>query len=307
MENVVENFNKIIQVFSEDLVRTFPELRDSLLHGMGNAYDFCKSVYPEHFFNILYKNEEMFEKPIELLPGINFSILWHSNISDNTKTVIWKYLQLILFTVVQDTNIADTFGDAAKLFEAIDENEFSAKIEETFNEFMPKDDAEDLSGHLPRQEDLENHLKGIFSGKIGALAKDIAEEVASEFDLDMSNITNTKDVFKKLIKNPKKLLELTKKIGDKLDSKIKSGEIKESELLEEASQFMDNMRGTEGMKDILSKFGLNKMSGAQSGAMKSEMNRRITKTKQQERMREKLEKRNLEKARKLLEEQKNKK
>jgi spore cortex formation protein SpoVR/YcgB (stage V sporulation) len=101
-------------------------------------------------------------------------------------------------------------------------------------------------------------------------------------------------------------MELAKKVGDKLDAKIKSGEIKESELLEEASQYMSNLKdmpGAEGMKDLLSKFGLNNMSKAQTGAMKSEMDRRVSKSKQQERMRAELERRQLEKAKKLLEEQ----
>jgi hypothetical protein len=57
------------------------------------------------------------------------------------------------------------------------------------------------------------------------------------------------------------------------------------------------------MKDLLSKFGMNNMSKAQTGAMKSEMDRRISKSKQQERMRAELERRQLEKAKKLLEEQ----
>lgn len=316
--NKIDSFYKVIRDFLADLLRTFPELSDSgivnddlinILKGgeSESIYEFCKTTYPTHFFNILYKNEDIFNEKIELLPNIDFSILWKSNISDNTKSIIWKYLQLILFSVVSDAENAGSFGDAAKLFEAINEEEFSAKIEETFNEFSKM--CSDASGinpeNLPNQEDVETHLKGIFSGKIGTLAKDIAEEVAGELNIDPDGIKDVGDVFKKLIKNPQRLLELAKKVGDKLDSKIKSGEIKESELLEEASQFMDNMKnmpGADAMKDILSKFGLNNISKAQTGAMKSEMNRKITKTKQQERMRAELERRNLEKAKKMLEE-----
>ena len=302
-----ENFFKLANDFCADLTNTFPELGELCVNDA--TYEFCRENYPKHFFNILYKNEEMFETShVELIPGVDFSLLWKSNISENTKNVIWQYLQLILFSVVPDTENMDSFGDTAKLFEAINEDEFSAKIEETFNGFAKM--CEDMSGvsaeSIPNREDVENHLKGIFSGKIGSLAKDIAEEVASELDIDAEGITDMKDVFKKLIKNPQKLMELAKKVGDKLDSKIKSGEIKESELLEEASQYMNNLKdmpGAEGMKDLLSKFGLNNMSKAQTGAMQAEMGRRVSKSKQQERMRAELERRNLEKAKKLLEEQ----
>jgi hypothetical protein len=303
-----DNFFKLVTDFCADLTNTFPELGDMCVNDA--TYEFCKTNYPKHFFNILYKNEDMFADSIELLPNVDFSLLWKSNISENTKNVIWQYLQLILFSVVPDTDNMESFGDTAKLFEAINEEEFSAKIEETFNGFAQM--CEDMSGvgisseNIPNREDVENHLKGIFSGKIGSLAKDIAEEVASELDIDAEGITDMKDVFKKLIKNPQKLMELAKKVGDKLDAKIKSGEIKESELLEEASQYMNNLKdmpGAEGMKDLLSKFGLNNMSKAQTGAMKSEMDRRVSKSKQQERMRAELERRQLEKAKKQLEEQ----
>jgi hypothetical protein len=304
-----DSFFKLATDFGIDLRNTFPELDEICVNDA--TYDFCRDNYPKHFFNILYKNDDMFNaSSVELLPGVDFSLLWKSNISENTKAVIWQYLQLILFSVVPDTQDMETFGDTAKLFEAIDENEFSAKIEETFNGFAKMCD--DVSGvgvsseDLPNREEVENHLKGIFSGKIGSLAKDIADEVANELDFDAEGITDVKDVFKKLVKNPKKLIELAKKVGNKLETKIKSGEIKESELLEEASQYMNNLKdmpGAEGMKDLLSKFGLNNMSKAQSGAMKSEMDRRVKKSKQQERMLAELERRNLEKAKKQLEEQ----
>ena len=53
-------------------------------------------------------------------------------ISDNTRKTIWKYLQLILFSVSSLKNRSD-FGDTEKLFEAIDEDEMK-KLEETMKE-----------------------------------------------------------------------------------------------------------------------------------------------------------------------------
>ena len=37
------------------------------------------------------------------LPGFNFSKLWIDDVSDNTKDTIWKYLQLILFNIIGNT------------------------------------------------------------------------------------------------------------------------------------------------------------------------------------------------------------
>jgi len=65
--------------------------------------------------------------------------------------------------------------------------------------------------------------------------------------------------FKKLFKNPGKLLSLVKKVGGKLEDKIKSGEIKESELLQEAGEFMSKMNSMPGMgnlKNVLGQMGM---------------------------------------------------
>ena len=48
---------------------------------------------------------------------------YYSDISDKTRETIWKYLQLLLFTVITSVNNDTYFGDTARLFEAIDETE----------------------------------------------------------------------------------------------------------------------------------------------------------------------------------------
>jgi hypothetical protein len=98
---------------------------------------------PRDFFDILYKNEKLFDKNVSeyanvnthFLPNIDFSVLWNTEgISDATRETIWKYLQLILMTII--TNIEDrkSFGDAANLFEAINEDELRNKLEETIQQ-----------------------------------------------------------------------------------------------------------------------------------------------------------------------------
>ena len=67
-------------------------------------------------------------------PNVDFKDLWSEDISDKTKEIIWKYIQLILFAVVTNETTADSFGDTTKLFEAINEDEFKTKIEETMEQ-----------------------------------------------------------------------------------------------------------------------------------------------------------------------------
>ena len=52
-------------------------------------------------------------------------------VSENTKKVLWKYLQLMLFTIVGNIEDKSTFGDTMNIFEGLDENILKEKLEET--------------------------------------------------------------------------------------------------------------------------------------------------------------------------------
>jgi hypothetical protein len=162
--------------------------------------------------------------------------------------------------------------------------------------------------NIPNAKELHEHITGMLDGKLGRLATEIAEETASEFNIDMENINDTKNIFSNLMKNPTKLMGLVKNIGDKLDKKIKSGEIKESELILEATEMMNkmkNMGGMDGMGDIqamLSKMGLGgKGSKLNMNAMQSQLNKNLKTAKMKERLREKSELNNKMKENEILE------
>lgn len=127
---IPEDFVKIIYDLINDILFTFPEFKEKLhidLYNIKeskdetsiiNVYNHIKNVFPERFFDILYKNEEMFQSSdinTEFLPGIDFKELWSDDISSKTKVVIWKYLQVILFSVIGKVNSEDSFGDTSKL------------------------------------------------------------------------------------------------------------------------------------------------------------------------------------------------
>jgi spore coat protein CotH len=104
------------------------------------------------------------------------------------------------------------------------------------------------------------------------------------------------------MKNPTKLMGLVKTVGDKLDGKMKSGELKESELISEATEIMNKMKNMPGMDNIqsmLSKMGMGDMAGMAGmagmggklnmGAMESQLNSRMKMDKTKERIRAKAE------------------
>jgi len=283
-QEITEELVKVIYDLINDILFTFPEFKEGLnldLHNIKETrdedsiqtvFEHIKKVFPERFFDILYKNEEMFVKDeinTEFLPGIDFKDLWKTDISDNTKDTIWKYLQIILFSVIGKINSQDSFGDTAKLFEAINEDDLKNKLEEAMSNLqnMMDDSPIDVSGinldQLPKPDDIQGHISGLLDGKLGKLAKEIAAETAEELNIDAENATSVNEVFQNLFKNPGKLMSLVQNVGGKLDSKIKSGEIKESELMQEAGELLGKMKDMPGMGDIQSM--LSKMGGSGGG------------------------------------------
>jgi len=94
------------------------------------------------------------------------------------------------------------------------------------------------------------------------------------------------------LKNPKKMMDLMKTIGDKLQTKMKSGEITEEELMKEATELMGKMKGMGGGKggfaDIMKNMAqgmLGKNARFNSNAF-SNMEKKMT---AKERMRSKLQ------------------
>ena len=429
-EKVPDEFKKVMTYFINDFTTTFPEYSDKLKDNFvvisvktdGNVvaeemldegrvktlYEYSKTVYPARFFDILYKNADIFKKDsgdasasvnvnVNFLPDINFREVWNTpDISNNTRDTIWKYLQLILFSIITNISDRDSFGDTAKLFEAINEDELKNKLEETiknmqdlfmngaekgsdktgnageageagetgdarasgentkfgdgidmkdfekfaeqFKNFTPdgmggidmskfpgfsgfpgfnsnnneeggaaKGDADNnKKPEMPDPETIHEHISKLLNGKIGALAKEIAEETAKDFDLgiDMENAENINmsNVFQKLFKNPGKLMNMVKSVGAKLDDKFKKGDIKESELMKEASDLLSNMKNMPGMGDLssmLSKMGMSGLGGLAGlggkggkinmGALQSHLQQNMKNAKMKERMQTKLQ------------------
>ena len=288
-------FQKVIRDFVADLKETFPEYVPLLVKGCSDeskVFEHCQQKFPPKFFDILYKKEDVFadENDTEFLPMIHFNNIWSSDISDNTREIIWKYFQLILFSVVGSLDNKELFGDTAKLFETINETEFKSKLEETFANMQDMFDKGDNNGEtkIPNADDVHDHISGMLDGKLGKLAKEIAEETANNLNLDMENVTDMKGVFSSLVKNPDKLMGLVKNVGSKLDDRIKSGELKESELIMEATEIMNKMKDMPGMGDIqslIAKMGLGGQGQkVNTAAMEAQLARKLKVAKTKERI-----------------------
>lgn len=150
--------------------------------------------------------------------------------------------------------------------------------------------------NIPDKEELFSHINKLVNGKIGSLAKEIAEETTKDLDIDGENINDVNDVLKGFMKNPTKLLGLINNISNKINTKMKDGSLKESELLEEATNIFKDMKNVPGMgnfNDIFKSMNLDqfmpKGGKINPNAFQSMMEQNVKMSKMRERMKKKAE------------------
>ena len=293
------NFYKVIKDFINDILTTFPELKANLTPDISQihsseieprseeldksytvVYEHVLHEFPLRFFDILYEKPELFDETRMLLPGIDFNLLWNENITEKTKNIIWKYLKLILLMILGGE------GDHSKLFDNVNMDDMKEKLNDTMkdiHDFFDKDS-------IPNPEGMKEQLNDLMAGKIGSLAKEIAEESIGDID----NPESADAAFKNMFSNPTKMVGLMHNIGDKIDKKIKSGDLKESELMEEAMDMLGKMKDMPGMKhfeQMFNKFGGGKMDFS---SMQSQLNSKLQQSKMKERLQAKLKKKQTE-------------
>ena len=190
-----------------------------------------------------------------------------------------------------DNESYDTIPDIAKLFDMS-----SNPFKNMFKDLDKEDSSSNNTYNGPDKEEVFSHINKLLNGKIGSLAKEIAEETTKDLDLDVENITDVNDVLKGFMKNPTKLLGLINNISSKINSKMKDGSLKESELLEEATNIfkdMKNMPGMNNIQDIFKSMNLDqfmpKGGKINPNAFQNMMEQNLKMSKMKERMKKKAE------------------
>lgn len=325
---IPDEFPKIINDFVKDILITFPEMKEKIEiwwkdishfsyiddeeekqkkfqesqnETMIYLFKYCKSKYPTIFFDILYQNNTVFESESTIdtnfLPNIDFKLLWNMEISDRTRETIWKYLQLILFCIIGTVDKRDAFGDSAKLIDSLDSPEFKSSLENSLSQisdlFQKKNDnnSSDTDSinldNLPNADNIHSHLSGMLDGKLGSLAKEFAEDF-SDVVGDVDNIHDVQDVFSNLIKNPAQLMNLVKNVGNKLDNKMQSGEINETDLMKDVANMVGKMKDVPGignLEGLIQSLGIPGKGKVDLNAMQNVLNQQMKSQETKERIR----------------------
>lgn len=273
---VPENFRSTISDFAKDLTTTFPEnsakwakwtLDSTSQDEYKELFAYCLGVYPPRFFEILNQNDDIFKLDGDInthfLPNVDFKELYHCvGVSEKTRETLWKYLQLILFVLVGTMKDKMDFGEAMNMFDNMGETNLESKLQDAmtdihsfFSNISEKDGGQEGQEgqsvpNMPQPEAIHDHLMGLFDGKIGKLAKDLASDLTGDLKeslgIDIENVTSSQDVLKQLMQNPGKMSGLVKTVGEKLNERMSSGEISQQDLMSEAGSMMRKMKDLGG-------------------------------------------------------------
>lgn len=290
-DNFLENlqapneFYSIMNSFIDDIKLTFPEYIVIIDKWWGEekqtklVFDHCMKIFPLKTFDIINENPEIFSKTTntEFLPNILFCYLWESEISDNTRKIIWKYFNAILACLLSSIKINSN--------DFVNEPEMIEKLSETLKKVHSMFDEKKETQNFP-ENNFQEKFKEMTGGKIGKLAVELAEETAKSL-----NMSDSPDGMMELLKNPTKLMNIVKNMGDKLDERLKTGEINETEIMNEGIDLMKKMKDMPGMGDMSNLFkmfeNMGDMTPAQKGACNTQIKRNAKLEATKERLRKK--------------------
>lgn len=268
----VQNFYKILREFLLNLRETFPEKSSEINDYWKYVRKTKKPKYVKQFMNkiepyskaISHCDETIFdsEEPVYLLKNIDFVKLFKSDISENSKNSIWQYLQglYILGNFITNTNILDNLknissNDDNKETEVIKDMLTNIKnlSEKSQSQSQSQEKSESESEQPQEKSESESEQSqeksdtsatpGTF-GLIESLAKEISDEIDIPKDI---NVNNPADLFHSMFFSKEGgFAKLLTSVGEKIKTKVDSGELNEDILMKETQNMMSTMQGLMG-------------------------------------------------------------
>jgi hypothetical protein len=148
-------------------------------------------------------------------------------------------------------------------------------------------------------------MKILMEGKLGKLAKELTEEFTGDLkdvfdETEDTKDKSMKDIMAQLMKDPKKIMGIMKKITDKLQHKMQSGDISQEELMKEVASLVEKFKEMGGGEDFMKNFTngpfakmFKNMAG---GASMNQMAQMGKQSAMKERLRKKMEERKMREA-----------
>jgi hypothetical protein len=301
-DNQYEQFFKIMNEFLKDFLIPFPEyiliinkwwnFEELVKDKIDVVYNHIKKTLSQHFIDVLNQNVDIFSEEntirTDFLPQIEFKHLWNNELSDKSKEMIWKYLQLILITIINCNFNYEKDNDIESILQNMDTAEIQEKLSSTIQnmeKLFKENKKEDLT-------DFHSQIENMLNGNLGNIAKEMANDTFKDIEIDTNDPMK---LFQNIFSDSNNISNLVKNIGEKLDSKLKSGEFDEKDLMNESLNLfsqMKNMPGLDNFANILNNISnvpnINKKN-LDVKKMEERFKQEQTKEKTKERIRKKAE------------------
>jgi hypothetical protein len=301
-------FKEVYTQFLGELGLTFPELdRFATKASKKTGWsEFYTSVLPI-LDKIAARDSSIFDKKgVEIAPGVIMTdVLWASA-GKPTHRAMWDFLSSLVLlasyekkhskNVAEGESVFDIsgaeesmkkmFDNLGKQFSSGSFSSFFDGIKEAAEGFKEKfGKAMDLSGDMPKIPEK------LFKGHIAKIAEELAKEFKPEdfgISPDLMNSNDSAAVFEYLqevfTKNPETLMKGAKKIAARIQNKLKNGEVRREELIQEAEELMGEFQNNPMFKEMFSQLS-STLRGSSGGESEPSERLRVTK----ERLRKKLE------------------
>jgi len=256
MATYTEKFNFYLKTFLGELQNIFPEFKDSITSSYGEVLEsesLSVDTYVKEYMNavqsfhtqIATKQNSLFlgDKELKFLREMDFRDLWTKDLSDSTRENIWKYLQTLY--VIGKKIVANDDDVNAML------NELNTPSQEDFKQHQQEmmEMIENMSKITDENRSNDSEVENLFNNGI---ISDIAKELTNELDLDkmdMGNPKNMNEAFSNIMGGGggTNFFNLISKVGEKIQSKVESGQINQGDLINEAQKMMGGLKNPQQM------------------------------------------------------------
>ena len=244
----LDKFSKNLQDFVGELNLTFPEtpISDDIFNVVSEEQmeTFLTEMKP--FMHSVSKyNPTTFtsEEPVVVLEHLELTRYFSHNISGSTMKSIFNYLHILyilafrsLREINTDVDLNSDEPSESELFFTLVKNIRRSKQE-------PELCCENTTCESSKEAD--NPLNSLFGAGGGGLIGELAEDIAR--DINIEDLGNPMDLMGMLMGGKSdsaasgNIMNLIKKVGDKVKNKIDSGELDQGQLLNEAQNLMGSM------------------------------------------------------------------
>ena len=294
-------FFKLLRQFLRSLEEQFPNSKNQIssfrkLMNNTKKNKFIKYVVTKlepHSSDISHNNVEIFRSkdPVYLLKYIDFRKFFRDDVSEETRSIIWQYLQSLyimgnfilqgnnllkgLKSFEENLNTNDNVNDSENNNEPMNdalknmfENLQKAQEQNTTNTNENSTEGTQDNKQENKQENKQDNNSNPF-GFIEELASEIANEIEIPEDLKKPD-TKPADLFHSIFFSKENhFANMVSKVGEKIHKKMESGELNQEKLFSQTQDVMANMQ--KGLGEMQNDPEMMKQMGGMTNILQSMM------------------------------------